>query len=345
MKAARLVRYKTPYDIQEVDLPTLQENDLLVQVGAAGYCHTDYQVYVGVYGSQCPLTPSHEPVGTVVQVGSAVQHFKRGDRVGVLLFRHACGSCLACRTTLAEQGRVDPRFCETISMAGIKDDGAMAEYIVADAENTVKLPDSVAFEQGAPLMCAGTTVWGGIEKAQLRPNSRVGVIGIGGLGSLAVQFLKALGHQVVAVDNRQEGLDLATEPSQKADLVVDSRSDTAVDEIVHWAGHGGLAAVIVCTDNVSVNGWSLKLLAAHGKCIVLGLPVDPLQFNAFDLVFKEIAIIGSLVATIEQARDMMVVVDRFHIRSHVRTLRLEDAPNLPSLYMDPHLKGRLVVKF
>lgn len=141
--------------MQEIDIPALQSNDLLVKVGAAGYCHTDYQVYEGVYGSKCPLTPSHEPVGTVVQTGPEVHGWQAGDRVGVLLFRHACGKCLGCRKTLAAEGRIDLRFCEDVSMAGLNDDGAMAQYIVADASNTVKLPDSVPFEQGAPLMCAG----------------------------------------------------------------------------------------------------------------------------------------------------------------------------------------------
>ena len=102
-----------------------------------------------------PLTPSHEPVGTVVQTGPEVQGWQPGDRVGVLLFRHACGKCLGCRETLAAEGRIDLRFCENVSMAGLKDDGAMAEYIVADASNTIKFPDSVPFEQGAPLMCTG----------------------------------------------------------------------------------------------------------------------------------------------------------------------------------------------
>jgi D-arabinose 1-dehydrogenase-like Zn-dependent alcohol dehydrogenase len=188
------------------------------------------------------------------------------------------------------------------------------------------------------------TVWGGIKAAKLAPQVPVGVVGIGGLGSLAVQFLKALGHPTVAIDRRPEGLELAAQTPLKADLIIDSTMTTACEEITKWADDGGLAAVIVCTDDVSANEWSLKLLRVHGTCIVLGLPTKPLQFDAFDLVFKELNITGSLVATVEEARAMMKVVEEFGIESHVNVLTIEQAPDLAALYMDPHLKGRLVVK-
>jgi D-arabinose 1-dehydrogenase-like Zn-dependent alcohol dehydrogenase len=103
------------------------------------------------------MTPSHEPVGTVVAVGSIVDGWKIGDRIGALLFRHACGTCQGCQWTLAKEGRYDIRFCKNADLAGLKNDGAMAEYMIADAANAIKLPDSVSFEQGAPLMCAGVS--------------------------------------------------------------------------------------------------------------------------------------------------------------------------------------------
>ena len=150
-------QYNTPYEIHHIDTPKPGPNDLLFKVGAAGYCHTDYQVFEGVYKSETPITPSHEPVGTIAAVGSMVDGWKIGDRIGALLFRHACGNCQGCQRTLREEGRHDLRFCKNASLAGLKDDGAMAEYMIADANNAVELPDSVSFEQGAPLMCAGVS--------------------------------------------------------------------------------------------------------------------------------------------------------------------------------------------
>jgi D-arabinose 1-dehydrogenase-like Zn-dependent alcohol dehydrogenase len=134
-------------------VPEPGESDVLLKIGAAGFCHTDYQVWEGVYGSELPLVPSHEPVGTIVKLGSKVQggKWKIGDRVGCLLFQHKCGHCTNC-------GLLDDiRFCENNNKTGLTDPGAMEEYMTTDAASLVPLPDSVSFEQGAPLMCAGAS--------------------------------------------------------------------------------------------------------------------------------------------------------------------------------------------
>ena len=145
-------QFKEKYEINEIPVPQIGDNDLLVKIGAASFCHTDYQVWEGVYESPLPVVPSHEPVGTVVAVGAKAQDkWKVGQRVGVLLFKHQCHHCASCKA-----GN-DIRFCENVELAGLKNDGGMAEYMVADAENTVLLPDSVSFEQAAPLLCAGVS--------------------------------------------------------------------------------------------------------------------------------------------------------------------------------------------
>lgn len=157
---ADIKQYDTPYELQEVPIPSIGDNDLLVKVGAAGFCHTDYQVYEGIYQSPCPITPSHESVGTVVAVGKkAVANWKPGQRVGALNFRHACSNCTGCKTARDPQvpDEPDPRFCEKKEMAGINSDGGFAEYIVMDSATTIPLPDNLPFEQAAPLMCAGVS--------------------------------------------------------------------------------------------------------------------------------------------------------------------------------------------
>ena len=126
---------------------------MLIKTGAAGFCHTDYQVWEGVYESPCPIVPSHEPVGTITAVGAeAGKTWSVGQRVGTLLFRHACKTCVNCKTTN------DIRFCGNASLAGLKADGGFAEYIMGDVDSLVVLPDEISFEQGAPLMCAGVSV-------------------------------------------------------------------------------------------------------------------------------------------------------------------------------------------
>jgi D-arabinose 1-dehydrogenase-like Zn-dependent alcohol dehydrogenase len=187
-------------------------------------------------------------------------------------------------------------------------------------------------------------VWGDIKAAKLSPGAPVGVIEIGGLGSLAVQFLEALGHAAVAIDRRPEALQLAVQTPLEANLVVDFSSTTAREEVTKWANNEGLIAVLVCTDGIPANRWSLRLSRIHGQCVMLGLPTTPLKFDAFELVFKELNIVGSLVATVEETREMMKIVEDFGIGSHVNVLSMDNAPDLAVLYMDSHLKGRLVIK-
>lgn len=133
-------------------VPTPGDNDVLIKTAAAGFCHTDYQVWQGVYESPLPIAGSHEPVGTIVAVGSKAQSkWKVGQRVGVLLFRHACHQCLNCKNTH------DIRFCENGDFAGLRANGGFAEYIIGDGDNIASIPDEIPFEQAAPLMCAGVS--------------------------------------------------------------------------------------------------------------------------------------------------------------------------------------------
>ncbi|KAK5689661.1 hypothetical protein LTR17_026187 [Elasticomyces elasticus] len=234
--------------------------------------------------------------------------WKLGQRVGAVMFKAACQHCIGCETTK------DVRFCKQNQIAGLKHDGGMAGYMLADADETVLLPDDVPFEQAAPLLCAGATTWAALVAAEVKSGEPVAIIGIGGLGAYAIQFAKALGHDVVAIDNRPEGRALAKELPLPADLVIDFNDKDAVSKIKTWAGKDGVAAVIVCTDNVPAIEWSLNILRVHGTVVPLGLPVGGITFDAFTLNLSELVIKGSLVATRPQVEDLMKVVAKFGIK-------------------------------
>lgn len=155
-----MTKYNTPYELTTVPVPKLGDDELLVKIHAAGFCHSDLQVYHGQFNSKLPIIPSHEPAGVIVQVGSKCNGsiWKVGDRVGILNFKKACTTCTGCLLSQKQfQGGSDPRYCEKREMAGFKNDGCLAEYMTADPETTVKLPDSLSFDQAAPLMCAGVS--------------------------------------------------------------------------------------------------------------------------------------------------------------------------------------------
>lgn len=180
--------------------------------------------------------------------------------------------------------------------------------------------------------------------ANIDPHEPIGIIGIGGLGSLAVQFAKALGPPVAAIDDRPEGRELAQSLTLKADLVVDFNDPEAADKVKSWAGKGGLAAVVVCTDDIPAVLFSSKNIRTRGTIVNIGLPTKPIEFDSLHIVFQKKTTKCSLVASREQVEERMKAVNEYNICSHITTVSLDEAPKLPQMYMDPHLKGRLCVR-
>ncbi|OAG05808.1 GroES-like protein, partial [Paraphaeosphaeria sporulosa] len=349
MRAAQITEFNKPYQLNLQPVPQCGDNDLLVEVHAAGFCHSDLQVWEGNFKAKLPMIPSHEPAGKIVQIGARAKgSWKVGDRVGVLNFKNACKECVGCRQYNRKKGCTDPRFCEKREMAGFKHDGAFAEYMIADPATTVHLPENISFEQGAPLMCAGATVWGALQKLkpEVQPGETVAIVGIGGLGQLGIQFAKAMGFETVAIDNRLEGRRLATEVSSnlRPDLIVDSSAPDASDKIMDFTAGEGLAGIVVCTDSVPANTWSLRQLGNGGVMVPVGLPQDRWQFDTEPIVFRELTIRGVYVAGREQVEEMLKVVADHKILSHVTSVSFDEIPNLVAKYTDPAMKGRLVVQ-
>lgn len=363
------MQFDKPYQLCERPVPTCGKHDLLVQVYAAGFCHSDLQVLQGQFPAKLPMIPSHEPAGKIVQVGPEVQgNWKVGDRVGVLNFKNACRQCVGCQQHMRRSSgtRTDPRFCESRQMAGFKHDGAFAEYMLADPQTTVHLPEGVSFEQGAPLMCAGVrthsatilaqcctdhvkaTAWGALRKLSpdVKSGEAVAIVGIGGVGHLAVQFAKAMGFRTVAIDNRNEGRQLATEVAEhlKPDLVIDSTAEDSAERILEFTSGEGLAGVVVCTDSITANAWSLQRLGNKGVMVPLGLPKDKWQFDSEAMVFRELVIKGSYVSSAEEAELMFKVVAEKQVSSHLTVLGFDQIPTLVDRYLHTSMKGRLVIQ-
>ncbi|KAI1367963.1 GroES-like protein [Xylaria arbuscula] len=344
MRAAQIVEFGKPYRLTTVPIPDAKDDELLVEVAAAGFCHSDLQVLNGQFGTKLPIA------GIVSRVGpNCTGNFKVGDRVGVLNFKKACTRCTNCGLSKREYKYYEPRYCDVREMAGFQHDGAFAEYMTADPETTVLLPSSLPFEQAAPLMCAGATIWGALEKATegLAPGNTIGIIGIGGLGHLGVQFAKAMGYRTVAIDNRAEGRELATEvpyPGLRPDMVIDSSSTDATERVFETTGGEGLAAVVVCTDSLEVNAWALRLLRIRGTLVLLGLPPERWQFDSDIIVFKELVLKGSYVASKESTERMMQMVEKHKIRSHLTVIPWDGIPTIVDAYKDKSFRGRLVVQ-
>lgn len=231
-------------------------------------------------------------------------------------------------------------------MTGISGaDGGFAEYMMSPDDALLKLPDNVPFEQAAPLMCAGATIWNAIIETGLQKGQAIAIVGIGGLGLLGIQFAKALGYRVVAVHHKDARSKL-TEILEDLmpDLLVDYTKPEAIQQISDFTDGILLDAAVVCTDDIPANDWILHQLHPRGTCVVLGLPEQGFTFDAFNLVFREIVIKGSLHSSIDKMREMMKVVSEYNIHSNVDIVPLDEAEALPSRIHSHEFKGRVVVK-
>lgn len=192
------------------------------------------------------------------------------------------------------------------------------------------------------------TAWGALRK--LRPDvengEAIAIVGIGGVGHLAVQFAKAMGFRTVAIDNREEGRQLALEVADhlKPDLVLDSTASEADERILEFTFGEGLAGIVVCTDSIPANAWSLQQLGNKGVMVPLGLPKDSWRFDSEAMVFRELTIRGSYVSSAEEAELMFKAVAEHKIASHLTVLNFDQIPSLVDRYLHKSMKGRLVIQ-
>ncbi|HTF66765.1 MAG TPA: alcohol dehydrogenase catalytic domain-containing protein, partial [Edaphobacter sp.] len=245
-----------------------------IRVEACGICHTDVATVTGTYpGLTLPRVPGHEVVGRIEALGAGVSQWKIGQRVGVGLLGGEDGVCEPCR-------RGDIVNCQNPVTLGVTVDGGYAELMIAEARGIASIPDELSSAEAAPLLCAGITTYNALRNAGLRGGDLVGVQGIGGLGHLGIQFARHMGFHTVAIGRGREKEKLAR------DLGAHVYIDTAVDDAAAALQRmGGARAILATAPSGDGIGPLVSGLAARGKLIVVAVPQDLMQLNAFPLVF------------------------------------------------------------
>ncbi|KAH6689825.1 alcohol dehydrogenase GroES-like domain-containing protein [Plectosphaerella plurivora] len=354
MRAARIKDFNKGYEVVTVTVPSdLGPNDVLIKIEAAGYCHTDLQVQQGVYeasGAHPGLIGSHEPFGRIVKLTPEAQKagFKLGDRVGSINTYGCCGRCASCA--------VGKQLCDNLAgMLGLTLDGGFAEYMKADARVIRAVPESIPAAEAAPLFCAGATVYGALVAANAKPGQWLAMIGIGGLGHLGVQYAKAMGCKVIAIDNRREALDLTSSVPDhlKPDktYLVDSeeaRKKTAEElQGGFYKTNPGVDRVVINAEARPLVSFGQQFLRKGGVLVDVGLPADgPFEVDPFALNFKEQTIRGALICTPEQSREMLELHADNGCKTHVeKTYGVEEVNKMAEDYLSKELKGRLCIVF
>jgi len=284
MKAVRMINVHQPLEMQEIPVPEVGPDDVLVRVRAAGICHSDAHYRAGVSPVRpLPITLGHEVSGVVAEVGRAVSNFKPGDRV-CLHYLVSCGTCNYCN-----QG--NEQFCTTGSMIGKYRDGGYAEYIRIPARSVFHLPEEIPFEHGAIMMCSSATVFHALKKVRFSGGETVAVFGAGGLGLSAVQLAAALGAlQVYAVDINPEQLRLA---EKFGAVPVNARETDPVEQIKQFTGGKGTDVVLELIGLRETMRQAVEAASVFGRVAIVGLSAEMLEVHPYrELIAKEMEIIG-----------------------------------------------------
>jgi len=285
MKAVRMVEAGRPLEMQEIPIPPIGEQEILVRVRAAGICHSDAHYRAGRSGmGKLPITLGHEVAGVVEKIGTQVTNVKVNERV-CLHYNLTCGDCDSCKSG-------NEQFCETVKMIGHHVDGGYAEYIAVPARNAIPLPEEIPFEEGATLMCASATALHALSKGRVKAGETVAVFGVGGLGLSAIQLARALGAvEVYAVDIKSDKLELASE--YHAILIDASRVD-AVEEIRRLTKGRGVNVSLEMIGLRKTMEQAIDCVGNMGRAVLVGLNQQPISINTYKQVLgKEAEIIGS----------------------------------------------------
>ena len=334
MKAAVVRELGKPLAIEEVPVPQPNEHQILVRIAATGICHTDLHAAHGDWPvkPKPPFIPGHEGVGTVVAMGRAVRNVKEGDRVGIPWLHTACGYCSYCRTGWET-------LCGSQLNSGYSVNGSFAEYALADPDYIGRLPETLEWGAAAPILCAGVTVYKGLKETEVKPGEWVVISGIGGLGHMAVQYAKAMGMRVAAIDVHPEKLALAK--SLGAEIALDAKVANVADEmqrLVHGA-HGALVTAV----SPKAFEQAFGTLRPHGTMSLVGLPPGTMSLPIFDMVLKRITVRGSIVGTRQDLDEALAFAGSGAVSAHFSWDKLENINAIFARMEEGKIDGRIVV--
>ena len=293
MKAAVVKQFAKPLELLEWDVPSPGAGQILVKTEACGVCHTDLHAAHGDWPVKpiLPFIPGHEAIGLVTAVGSGVTIVKEGDRVGVPWLASACGCCEYC---LAGWETV----CAHAEFGGYTRNGGFAEYVLAAPNFVAHVPPGLAAADAAPLVCAGITTYKGIKETEAKPGEWIAISGVGGLGHLAVQYAKAMGLLVCAVDI-DDGK-LAHARRLGTDLTINAQNGDPAAAVKKETG-GGAHGVLITAPSLAAFKQGVGMTRKRGTCVLVGLPPGEFPVALYDVVANCITIRGSFVGT---RRDM-----------------------------------------
>lgn len=336
MKAAIVKEFQTKLQIEDTPKPTPGNGQALVKLEACGVCHTDVHAINGDWPvkPKLPLIPGHEGVGVVEAIGPNVTSVKVGDRVGIPWLYSACGECEYCLDG-------QETLCHDQENGGYSVDGGYAEYCLAAADYVAKIPDELSSVDAAPILCAGVTTYKALKVSGAKPGDWVAIYGIGGLGHVALQYAKAMGFNVIAVDIADEKLELAKKLG--ADITVNGQNEDPAEAIQKQVG-GAQAAISVAVAKVPFEQ-AYRSVKRGGTLVAVGLPNEQLPIPIFDTVLNAVTVKGSIVGTRLDMKEALDFAARGKVKAQIETAPLAEVNTIIDKMVNGKINGRVVLTF
>jgi alcohol dehydrogenase, propanol-preferring len=331
MQAAVLRETRGTLQILDRPVPVPGPGEVLVKVHACGVCHGDLMVRNGAFPFvRFPIVPGHEIAGVVESIGPGVDPSHQGTRVGVPWLFSACGRCKQCIVG-------NEVLCANGQYVGMSRDGGYQEFMVARADYVLPLPDGLSFADAAPLMCAGLTVYTGLVHGGFKPSDKVAIVGLGGLGEMAIQFARAMGGRIAVVSSTRQKEARARELG--AEKFIHEGTEKIDESLCSWDG-GPDIILQVAPSPASANA-ALRGLASDGTFVLLApVPLDP---DPAALIMRRQRIMGSPSGSRKELRATLELAAACGIHSRSRRLPLQDANRALAELETGRPAGRIVL--
>lgn len=336
MSTMRVVQVNGPkgsLELAEREIPEPGTGSVRVRVQACGICHSDALTKEGLWpGIQYPRVPGHEVAGVIDAVGPGVTGWTHGQRVGVGWYGGHCGHCDSCR-------RGDFVTCQIApQISGVTYDGGYADYMIASAQALALIPDGLAAVDAGPLMCAGITTFNALRNSGARPGDTVAVLGVGGLGHLAIQFAAKMGFRTVAIARGSDKEPLAK--TLGAWCYIDSQTQDVAAEL---AKLGGARLIVATVTNSKAMSAVVGGLGVNGQLIVLGASAEPLEVNPITLIMARRSIVGWPSGTSIDSQDTLAFSELTGVRAMTEVFPLERAAEAYERMMSGKARFRVVL--
>jgi D-arabinose 1-dehydrogenase-like Zn-dependent alcohol dehydrogenase len=333
MKAYRVTRPQRTWRLTNVPTPSPGPMEVLVRVRASGICGADLEISRGEYPlARFPLIPGHEVAGIVAEVGSKVSGFTRGEHVGVGWLQGSCGNCTFCISG-------DENLCGAQRATGVNVDGGHAEFLLTHQDYLHRLPENMEFEHAAVMMCPGMTAFSALKLAKLRPGGKVGILGLGGVGSLAVQFASAMGAEIaVMTRGNKEKIQLARQLGAHHVLASDKKNPGELLQKL-----GGVEVILSTTVSARDVSESIVGLKPNGVMVWIGVPHEPIPVHADPMCAGRRRIIGLPSGGRIDVLEALSFASRAGIKPMVETYPLSEAPRAIERMQNGLLRFRAIL--